>query len=201
MSLVGIYFGYREHPGPAGTQAAFWTLTFADRGVAAKLYDDRADGATSEVAVHGRLFELRQGRQFVPHGRLTGVPLVPEWPLGKPGPWRAVAVEVGPDAVKAFWRNADGTETLWSFEGSAPPSLLQRGISGSTFEPGNTVTISYCPLKDGRPGGGLGWARLANGTFVNPADGGCDGSVKAIEKWKGWLAAGYTSSTDALKPK
>ena len=65
-------------------------------------------------------------------------------------------------------KNADGSETLWSFEGSAPPSLLQRGITGSTFEPGDTVTISYCPLKDGRPGGGLGWARLANGTFVNP---------------------------------
>src|SRR5215216_1868108 len=46
-------------------------------------------------------------------------------------------------------KNADGTETLWSFEGSAPPSLLQRGISGSTFEPGQTVTVSYCPLKDG----------------------------------------------------
>ena len=65
-------------------------------------------------------------------------------------------------------KNTDGSETLWSFEGSAPPSLLQRGITGSTFEPGNTVTISYCPLKDGRPGGGLGWVRLANGTFVNP---------------------------------
>ena len=52
-----------------------------------------------------------------------------------------------------------------------------------------------------RPGGGLGWARLANGTFVNPADGGCDGSVKAIEKWKAWLAAGYTSSADAQKSK
>ena len=56
-------------------------------------------------------------------------------------------------------------------------------------------------MRDGRPGGGLGWARLANGTFVNPSDGGCDGSVKAIEKWKAWLAAGYTSSADALKTK
>jgi hypothetical protein len=54
-------------------------------------------------------------------------------------------------------------------------------------------------MRDGRPGGGLGWARLANGTFVNPSDGGCDGSEKAIEKWKGWLAAGYNSSTDAQK--
>jgi hypothetical protein len=94
-------------------------------------------------------------------------------------------------------RNEDGTETLWSFEGSAPPSLLTRGITGATFEPGDTVTISYCPLRDGRPGGGLGWARLADGSFVNPADGGCDGSAAAIERWKGWLAAGYTSSTYA----
>jgi len=98
-------------------------------------------------------------------------------------------------------KGADGKETLWSFEGSAPPSLVTRGISGSTFEPGQTVTVSYCPLKDGRPGGGLGWARLANGEFKNPADGGCDGSQKAIEKWKVWLSAGYTSSTEALKGK
>ena len=94
-----------------------------------------------------------------------------------------------------------GGETLWSFEGSAPPALLQRGITGSTFEPGGTVTISYCPMKDGRPGGALGWARLANGRFVNPSDGGCDGSEKAIERWKVWLAAGHTSSTDAQKSK
>ena len=98
-------------------------------------------------------------------------------------------------------KNKDGSETLWSFEGSAPASLLQRGISGSTFEPGDTVTILYCPLKDGRAGGGLGWARLANGTFVNPADGGCTGSAEAIERWKGWLAKGYTSNIEAKNAK
>lgn len=94
-------------------------------------------------------------------------------------------------------KNEDGSETLWSFEGSAPPSLLTRGVNGSTFEPGDTVTISYCPLRDGRPGGGLGWARLTDGTFLDPSDGGCDGSQAAVEKWKGWLEAGYTSSTEA----
>ena len=98
-------------------------------------------------------------------------------------------------------KNKDGSETLWSFEGSAPTALLQRGITGSTFEPGNTVTILYCPLKDGRAGGGLGWARLANGTFVNPADGGCTGSAEAIERWKGWLAKGYTSNIEAKNAK
>jgi hypothetical protein len=91
-----------------------------------------------------------------------------------------------------------GKEALWSFEGSAPAALLQRGITGATFEPGNTVTILYCPLKDGRQGGGLGWARLASGKFVNPADGGCSGSEATIERWKGWLEKGYTSNTEAL---
>ncbi|HEY9467425.1 MAG TPA: DUF6152 family protein [Vicinamibacterales bacterium] len=115
---------------------------------------------------------------------------VARWQFNAPHSWLYLNV-----------KSADGTETLWSFEGSAPPSLLTRGITGSTFEPGATVTVSYCPMKDGRPGGGLGWARLANGTFVNPSDGGCDGSPAAIEKWKGWLAKGITSSADAGKAK
>ena len=94
-------------------------------------------------------------------------------------------------------REKDGTETLWSFEASSPTALLQRGISGTTFEPGSTITVLYCPLKDGRPGGGLGWVRLANGNFINPADGGCSGSPETIERWKGWLAKGFTSNVEA----
>jgi hypothetical protein len=114
---------------------------------------------------------------------------VVRWAFSTPHSWLYMNVKEG------------GKETLWSFEGSAPPSLLQRGVTGNSFKPGETITISYCPLKDGRPGGGLGWVRLADGTFLNPSDGGCDGSAKAIEKWKPWLAAGYTSSTEALKGK
>jgi uncharacterized protein DUF6152 len=117
---------------------------------------------------------------------ITGT--VARWQFNAPHSWLYLNV-----------KNADGTQTLWSFEGSAPQSLLTRGITGATFEPGATVTVSYCPMKDGRPAGGLGWAKLANGTFVNPADGGCDGSPNAIEKWKGWMAKGITSSADATK--
>ena len=115
---------------------------------------------------------------------------VVRWQFNSPHSWLYINV-----------KNPDGTETLWSFEGSAPPQLLTRGVTGTSFEPGSTITLSYCPMKDGRPAGGLGWVRLANGTYLNPADGGCDGSEKAIEKWKGWMAAGYTSSADAQKPK
>ena len=98
-------------------------------------------------------------------------------------------------------KNKDGSETLWGFESSAPTALVQRGITGTTFEPGHTITVLYCPLKDGRPGGGLGWVRLANGAFMNAADGGCTGSAESIERWKGWLAKGYTSNTEALNAK
>ena len=119
---------------------------------------------------------------------ITGT--VTRWQFNSPHSWLYINV-----------KNPDGTETLWSFEGAAPPQILPRGVTGTSFVPGTTVTLSSCPMKDGRPAGGLGWVRLANGTFLNPADGGCDGSDKAIEKWKGWMAAGYTSSTEAVKPK
>jgi len=65
---------------------------------------------------------------------------VARWQFNAPHSWLYLNV-----------KNADGSETLWSFEGSAPQSLLTRGITGSTFEPGATVTVSYCPMKDGRP--------------------------------------------------
>ena len=119
---------------------------------------------------------------------ITGT--VVRWQFNSPHSWLYLNV-----------KNPDGTETLWSFEGSAPPSLLPRGVTGSSFEPGSTITVSYCPMKDGRPAGGLGWVRLANGKFLDPSDGGCDGSEKAVEKWKTWLTAGYTVSTDAQKSK
>jgi hypothetical protein len=117
---------------------------------------------------------------------ITGT--VARWAFNSPHSWLYLNV-----------KSPDGTDTLWSFEGAAPPQLLPRGVTGRSFEPGSTITLSYCPMKDGRPAGGLGWVKLADGTFLNPADGGCDGSDKAIEKWKGWMAAGYTSSADALK--
>src|SRR5436190_18801574 len=94
-------------------------------------------------------------------------------------------------------KGEDGTETLWSFEGSAPTGLIQRGITGDTFRPGATVTFMYCPLRDGRPGGAIGWAKLDDDKYLNPADGGCNGGDENQKKWTDWLAKGYRSSTEA----
>ena len=115
---------------------------------------------------------------------------VVRWAFNNPHSWLYINV-----------KNKDGSETLWGFEASSPTQLLQRGINGFTFDPGSTITVQYCPLKDGRPGGGIGWVRLANGSFISPADGGCNGSAEAIERWKVWLAKGYTSSLEAQNAK
>jgi hypothetical protein len=111
---------------------------------------------------------------------------VVRWAFNNPHSWLYVNV-----------KNDDGTETLWSFEGSAPPSLLGRGITGATFEPGDAVTFMFCPLRDGRPGGAIGWAQLEDGSYINPADGGCPGNEETITRWKGWIEKGYTSNTEA----
>src|SRR6185295_12255481 len=64
-------------------------------------------------------------------------------------------------------KNKDGSETLWSFEGSSPTGLLQRGITGYTFEPGSTILVLYCPWKDGRPCSGPGRVTLSDGSFFD----------------------------------
>ena len=68
---------------------------------------------------------------------------------------------------------------------------------GATFEPGDTLTFMFCPMVNGRPGGHMGWAKLADGRFVNASDGGCNGNEENIERWKGWLAHGYLSNKEA----
>jgi Family of unknown function (DUF6152) len=113
---------------------------------------------------------------------------VVRWAFNNPHSWLYLNV-----------KNEDGTETLWSFEGSSPTQLITRGITGATFEPGDTVTFMYCPLKDGRPGGAIGWAQLKDGTYVSPNDGGCNGNAANIERWKGWLSKGITSNAEGMK--
>jgi hypothetical protein len=113
----------------------------------------------------------------------TGV--VQRWSFNNPHSWLYLNI-----------KNEDGSSTLWSFEGSAPTGLIQRGITGDTFKPGDTVEFMYCPLRDGRPGGAIGWAKL-DGKYLNPADGGCNGGEENQKKWQGWLEKGYTTNKEA----
>jgi hypothetical protein len=137
--------------------------------------------AATAVNAHHSFTQFDRETEMVKTGNVV------RWAFNNPHSWLYVNV-----------RDDDGTETLWSFEGSAPVGLLGRGISGSTFEPGDTVTLMFCPMVDGRPGGHLGWALLSDGSYVNPSDGGCNGSEQNIERWKEWIEQGFRSSTEAL---
>jgi hypothetical protein len=114
---------------------------------------------------------------------------VARWAFNNPHAWLYVDVE-----------GEDGSTTLWSFEGSGPINLLRRQINGSTFKPGDAITLMHCPLRDGRPGGHIGWALLADGSFIDVSDGGCAGDEETITKWQQWLERGVTSSKE-LEPE
>jgi len=135
---------------------------------------------SASLSAHHSFSQFDRDTEIVKAGEIV------RWAFNNPHSWLYVDVE-----------NTDGTTTLWSFEGSSPTSLIGRGITGFTFEPGTTITFMYCPLVDGRPGGHLGWAQLADGSYVNPSDGGCNGDEANIERWKGWIEQGFTSSTEA----
>jgi hypothetical protein len=92
----------------------------------------------------------------------------------------------------------DAKGTTWGFEGAAPPALVSRNpkIDGFTFKPGDRVTMIHCPLGDGRSGGAIGLVVTKDGTWYNPADGGCRASASEMN-WRKWLEAGYTSKAQA----
>jgi hypothetical protein len=90
----------------------------------------------------------------------------------------------------------DGKGTVWTFEGAAPPAIIGRTpkIDGFTFKPGDHVTMIHCPLRDGRSGGAIGLVVTKDGTWYNPADGGCGAQEMS---WRKWLEAGYASRAQA----
>lgn len=134
----------------------------------------------SAVDAHHSFTQFDKSTEMIKTGTIV------RWAFNNPHSWLYMNIKTD-----------DGTESLWSFEGSGPVSLIGRGITGSTFEPGDTVMFMYCPMKDGRPAGHLGWVKLDDGRFVNPSDGGCNGNDENIERWKGWLEKGIMSNKEA----
>jgi Family of unknown function (DUF6152) len=46
-----------------------------------------------------------------------------------------------------------GEETLWGFEAEGPSALMRAGIKDNALQPGDLVTVTARPLRDGRPAG------------------------------------------------
>lgn len=59
---------------------------------------------------------------------------------------------------------ARGREVVWSIEGGSPNSLRRQGWSATTFRPGDRVSVTMNPLKNGDPGGSFVRAVMPDGS-------------------------------------
>ena len=66
--------------------------------------------------------------------------------------------------LQVMVRDAAGAEKEWSLEMGSPGGLARSGWRPKTVVPGDKVTITAHPLKDGSPGGQLLTVVLPNGT-------------------------------------
>jgi Family of unknown function (DUF6152) len=64
-------------------------------------------------------------------------------------------------------KNADGTETLWSFEAGAPPQMKMVGLTPDVLHAGDKITITGHPLRDGRPAAAFIEIKLPDGKVYN----------------------------------
>ena len=67
---------------------------------------------------------------------------------------------------------ATGRQLQWAFEMSSPGTMAKLGMTPDTVKIGDTVTVSYHPLKDGSRGGQFMQALLPNGELAVRREGG-----------------------------
>jgi hypothetical protein len=66
--------------------------------------------------------------------------------------------------IQMMVTDASGNAVEWSIEMNSPSSLVRQGWKPKTLKPGDKITLVIHPLRDGRPGGSLVSATLADGT-------------------------------------
>jgi hypothetical protein len=67
---------------------------------------------------------------------------------------------------------ATGKQLQWAFEMSSPGTMTRLGMTPETVREGDTVTVTYHPLKDGSRGGQFMQALLPNGQLAVRREGG-----------------------------
>jgi len=65
----------------------------------------------------------------------------------------------------------DGKPVEWGFEAEGPSTLLHAGILPKSFRPGDKVTITANPMRDGRPAGALNSVVMADGSVYSTRPG------------------------------
>ena len=70
-------------------------------------------------------------------------------------------------SFKVAVTNAEGKEEIWAIEMNSPQNLVPQGWKRTTLKPGDKVTVTVRPLRDGKPGGSYMAIVLADGTKLS----------------------------------
>ncbi len=62
---------------------------------------------------------------------------------------------------------ADGKVVEWGFESEGPSTLLRNGVKHSSLIPGDKITATGFPMRDGRPAGSLISITKADGQVLS----------------------------------
>jgi hypothetical protein len=68
--------------------------------------------------------------------------------------------------VQVLVKGASGKQVEWSVEGGSPSILSRQGWTKRSLNPGDAITVTLHPLRDGSQGGSLVKVVLADGTVV-----------------------------------
>jgi Family of unknown function (DUF6152) len=73
--------------------------------------------------------------------------------------------------------NSSGGTDKWGVECNSPNTMARSGWRSTTLKPGDQVTITVHPLRDGTKGGRFINVKLADGTVLNDMGGGLPSSA------------------------
>jgi hypothetical protein len=105
-------------------------------------------------------FLIASGPLFAHHGNAV-------FDVGKTVTMKGTVTEwfwANPHCFLSFDVKGDGGRPVhWVMETQAPPNMVPYGFSKQTFKPGDEVTVTLEPVKNGEPLGRLVRVVLANG--------------------------------------
>jgi hypothetical protein len=106
------------------------------------------------VSAHHSAAPFDMTKQVTLHGT------VEKWLWANPHSWLYVRVE-----------KADGSQEVWGFEAGSTGMLARSGWNAADMKPGDKVTVSAAPERDGNHIGLLNQVQLANGHTLNAGAG------------------------------